>query len=89
VSALKAPPPRLALRKQEAVAALAVSGETFDRHVRPYVRVVRCGSLRVYPICELERFLESEASAAEGARMSAPAFTTLSPHHQPDPTVSL
>ncbi len=63
MSPLKAPPPRIALRKQEAAFALGVSDETFDRYVRPFVKVVRWGSLRVYPVRELERWLESEAAA--------------------------
>jgi hypothetical protein len=53
----------LALRKLEAAKALGISDETFDRYVVPHLRVVRMGSLRLYPIRELERFLESEASA--------------------------
>lgn len=55
--------PRLALRKEEAAAALGISDESFDRYVRPHVRVDRLGSLRLYPIAELERFLEEHASA--------------------------
>lgn len=63
MSATKPPPPRLALRRQEAAVALAISDESFARYVAPYVRVVRWGSLGVYPITELQRFLDSEASA--------------------------
>lgn len=54
--------PRLALRKEEAARALGISDESFDRYVKPHVRVVRWGSLRVYPISELQRVLESEAA---------------------------
>jgi hypothetical protein len=52
---------RLALRKGEAVAALGVSDETFDRYVKPRVGVVRVGAVRLYPVAELERFLEGAA----------------------------
>lgn len=53
--------PRLALRKQEAAAALGLSDESFDRYVRPHVRVVRAGTLRLYPVAELERHLAASA----------------------------
>lgn len=52
---------RLALRKSEAAAALGLSDESFDAYVRPYVRVVRLGSLRLYPLSALEEFLEERA----------------------------
>lgn len=55
-------PPRLALRKTEAAKALGLSDESFDRYVRPYVRVVRANSLRLYPIAELERWLRDSSS---------------------------
>ena len=54
---------RLSLRKQEAAAALGLSDESFDRYVKPYVRVVRLGTMRVYPVRELERWLEQQAQA--------------------------
>ena len=53
---------RLALRKEEA-ATLGIGDESFDRSVRPHVRVVRWGSLRVYPVAELERVLADQAAA--------------------------
>jgi hypothetical protein len=56
-------PPRVALRKLEAAKALGVSDETFDRYVKPHVRVVRLGSLRLYPVAELVRFAEQQAAA--------------------------
>lgn len=54
---------RLALRREEAAAALGLSEESFDRYVRPYVRCVRLGTLRLYPVAELERFLTERASS--------------------------
>ena len=57
------PPPRLALRKEEAARALGVSDESFDRYIKPHLRVCRWGSLRVYPVAELERFLAEQAEA--------------------------
>jgi len=54
---------RLALRREDAAAALSVSDESFDRYVRPYVRVVRLGTLRLYPVVELVAFLADQASS--------------------------
>jgi hypothetical protein len=53
--------PILALRKTQAAAALNVSDEFFDKHVVPRVRCVRLGSLRLYPVSELQAFLDGEA----------------------------
>lgn len=56
--------PRLALRRSEAAEALGLSDESFDRYVRPHLRVVRANTLRLYPVSEIERWLDSAASAA-------------------------
>jgi hypothetical protein len=53
--------PRLALRKQEAARALGLSDESFDRYCVPTVRCVRVGSLRLYPVAELEKWLTERA----------------------------
>jgi len=55
--------PRLALRRAEAAAALGVSLDSFDRHVRPHLRVLRLGSVRLYPVSEIERWLAEGASS--------------------------
>lgn len=55
-------PPRLALRKEEAAAALGVSDETFDRYVRPTLAVARLGTVRVYPVAAIEAWLAARAS---------------------------
>jgi hypothetical protein len=62
--------PRLALRKTEAAKALGLSDESFDRYVRPHVRVVRANTLRLYPIAELERWLRDSASASPAEELS-------------------
>ena len=54
-------PPRLALSKPEAAAALGMSLNSFERHVQPELRVIRRGQLRLFPIRELERWLEANA----------------------------
>jgi hypothetical protein len=59
---------RLALRPAEAARAIGVSDETFDRYVKPHLRVVRLGSVRIYPVADIERFLaESGAAPIEEA----------------------
>jgi predicted DNA-binding transcriptional regulator AlpA len=53
----------LALRREDAAKACGVSDETFDRHVRPTLPVVRLGSVRVYPVADIERWLREHAAA--------------------------
>jgi len=59
--------PRLALRREEAAAALGVSDDFFDRHVRHELRVARRGRVALYPVAELERWLEENAAGTPGA----------------------
>ncbi len=56
--------PRLALSKPEAAAALGMSLNSFERHVQPELRVIRRGKLRLFPMRELERWLEENADLA-------------------------
>ena len=53
---------RLALTRAEAAASLGVSLDSFERHVQPELRVIRRGRLRLIPVAELERWLDSNAS---------------------------
>lgn len=53
--------PRLALQRSEAAAALGMSAEHFDEHVKAHLPVVYSGRLRLYPIEGLQRWLEREA----------------------------
>lgn len=55
------PPPRIALRREEAAQALGISDESFDKYVRPHVRVLYFGSLKLWPCSDLERFAQEEA----------------------------
>lgn len=57
--------PPLALRRAEAAAACAVSVETFDREIRPYVPAKRLGAVVVYPTAALEKFLADATSIAD------------------------
>jgi hypothetical protein len=52
---------KLALRRGEVLEALGISEETFDRYVRPHLSVVRLGTVRLYPLDGLDRFLAVRA----------------------------
>lgn len=71
---------RLALQRKEAAAALGVSVDTFDRHVRPELRCVYVGDTRLWPVAELERWLADRAMMPATAR-SAPATAGTVPGH--------
>jgi hypothetical protein len=55
------PVPRIALTQQEACASLGCSEEFFVEHVRPYLRVVRRGRKRLFPVAELRRAVDEMA----------------------------
>lgn len=59
--------PRLALNKTEAANALGVSVDFFDDHVEHELRCVRRGRRRLYPLAELERWLERSADRISAA----------------------
>ena len=61
-----APVPRVALTREEAAAALGVSLAHFQRHIQPYLKIVRSGSCRLVPIAELERWAQENATLAGG-----------------------
>jgi hypothetical protein len=49
---------RLALNQAEAAEALGMSVNSFKRYVRPYVRRVECGGRMVFPVGELQKYLD-------------------------------
>jgi hypothetical protein len=53
--------PRLALSRREAAAALGMSLRHFQRHVQPHLRCIYSGQLRLYPVTELERWVNEES----------------------------
>ncbi len=53
----------IALRRSDAAAALGVSDEIFDRHVRPGLPCVRLGSVIVYPVASLVEWLNRVATS--------------------------
>jgi hypothetical protein len=52
---------RLALSKSEAAEALGLSTDSFERHVQDELRCVYVGRRRLYPVGELQRWLERQA----------------------------
>jgi excisionase family DNA binding protein len=58
-------PTRLALGAEEAAAALGVGRTTFDEHIAPELKKVRVGRRVLYPIPELERWLEQSATRVD------------------------
>jgi hypothetical protein len=54
--------PRLAFRVGEAARVLGVSEDHFSRHIAPELRWVRRGAVKLVPLRELERWLETSAS---------------------------
>jgi hypothetical protein len=61
-----APVPRFALTAEEAAASLGMSLSHFRRHVLPFLKVIRSGSVRVVPVAELERWASENATLAGG-----------------------
>lgn len=57
-----APVDRVTLTRPEAAAALGISVDSFERHVQPKLRLIRCGRMRLVPVTELERWAERNAS---------------------------
>ena len=53
--------PPIALGPNEAAAALGLSVDSFRRYVVPDVRCIRRGSIRLYPVAELERWADEQA----------------------------
>lgn len=63
----KRPVPRVALTRPEAAASIGMSVDHFDRHVRPHLRSILSGKLRLWPIRELEKWAENAAEMELGA----------------------
>jgi hypothetical protein len=53
--------PCLAVQHKDAPAVLGLGKTSFEKYVVPEVRCVRLGAMRVYPVNELERWLERNA----------------------------
>ena len=53
--------PRLALSRAEAAASMGMSLDSFERYCQGEIPCIRRGRLRLYPLRELERWLERNA----------------------------
>lgn len=53
--------PLLALTREEAAAAVGMAAKSFDRVVRPDVPVIRRGGLLLFPVAELQRWVDENA----------------------------
>jgi hypothetical protein len=58
---LTAAVPAIALQRPEAAAALGLSVDSFVRYVASEIRCIRRGSIRLYPVTELERWAAENA----------------------------
>lgn len=56
--------PVVALRAEEAAAALGVSRDWFDQHVRPEVPHIRRGRMTLFSVKALERWAEANMERA-------------------------
>jgi hypothetical protein len=57
--------PRLSLGAEDAARSLGISRDLFDEHVAPELRKVRAGRRVLYPVRELERWLEQSATRVD------------------------
>jgi hypothetical protein len=60
--------PRIALTREEAARALGMSLDSFERHVQPDLKLIRCGRLRLVSVRELERWAEEHSEHVLGVR---------------------
>jgi hypothetical protein len=51
----------LALPREEAAAVVGMHVKTFDKKVRPELRAIRDGKTSLFPVAELERWLDENA----------------------------
>ncbi len=59
--------PRLAFNQQDAAAALGVSVDHFERHIKPDLPIVYSGTLKLYTLAALQEWL-SENTLRRGRR---------------------
>lgn len=64
----RATPQPLLLRKPQAAQLLAMSEDFFEANVMPEIKHIRRGRLKLYPISELERWVELNSQLLLGGR---------------------
>lgn len=60
------PVPRTALRLPEAAVSCGVSPDHFNRHIRPHLRVIKSGTIDLFPVAELAKWADREAQMELG-----------------------
>ena len=63
---LDAPIPRIAMSIPKAATALDVGPDFFAANILPELKVIRCGSKRLIPMAELERWCAENAERTLG-----------------------
>ena len=59
----------LAYQRAQAAAACGVSGKSFDEHIRPHLRCVYIGDIRLWSVAELQHWLDASGSTShDGSR---------------------
>jgi hypothetical protein len=59
----------IAVKLETAASMVAMSPDSFDRYVRPHIKVIRRGRVVVVPVAELERWCRENAENIwDGAR---------------------
>jgi hypothetical protein len=51
----------IAVKLETAASMVAMSPDSFDRYVRPHIKVIRRGRVVVVPVAELERWCRENA----------------------------
>jgi hypothetical protein len=59
-------PAPILVSREVAAEMLSISLRHFNDHVAPHLRVVRLGQRKLYPVAELERWVEATAQTTTG-----------------------
>ncbi len=52
----------IAVKRKEAAAMLAMSVDSFERHVQPHIKLLPVGTMTLVPVAELERYAAESAT---------------------------
>src|SRR5438309_1742690 len=73
-----------AVQRKEAAAAVGMGVDSFDRYVRPFIRVVYQGDLKLWPVAELERWVQENAIMPGTSRAAGAAARLRKPQRHQD-----
>ena len=74
--------PTLALKRRQAAQAVSLGVDAFDQYVKPHIRCVYVGSDRLYPVDELQRWLDERATAVAEASLRVDSSTRRVPRRR-------